>query len=128
MRENFAQAEGRRGTFTATFKRFGWKRGFKFPLKTVLLVNVSDNSGKVTADHLWFTCGKQFAALGLIEGDRVEFVGRITTYEKGYKGQRDDLDDTPPLKKDYRITFPTHIKNLSRNAVLSANYPLPLFK
>ena len=129
MRDNFAKASGQRGTFTATFKRFGMKKGFKFPIKTVLLVDIKDNSGKVTADHLWFTCGKQFKALNLIEGDRLQFVGRITPYEKGYKGNREvEFDDRPPIETDYRISFPTQIKNISRETHVAANTELPLFK
>jgi hypothetical protein len=133
MRENFAQAEGRRGTFTATFKRFGSKTGWKFhPIKTCLFVDVSDTSGKITADHLWFTCGKQLKELNLVECDRIQFVGRITTYEKGYKGQRDHGDyfdaDLPPVETDYRISFPTQIKNLSRDNFVANNTELPLFK
>jgi hypothetical protein len=131
MRENLAQAEGQRGTFTATFKRFGSKRGWKFPIKTVLLVNVSDNSGKVTADHLWFTCGKQFKRLNLVEGDRIQFVGRITSYSKGYQGHREYVedfgDDLPAVQRDFRISFPTQIKNISRGQFQSANSELPLF-
>lgn len=130
MRDNFAKASGQRGTFTATFKRFGMKKGFKFPLKTVLLVDITDNSGKVTANHLWFTCGKQFARLNLIEGDRLQFVGRITVYEKGYKGQRDDnfFEKAAEVNTDYRISFPTQIKNISRGEHIAANTELPLFK
>ena len=129
MRENFAQAEGRRGTFTATFKRFGEKRGFKgWLVKTVLLIGVSDTSGKITADHIWFTCGKQFKEAALVEGDRVQFVGRITTYEKGYKGSREWDDEMPTVSTDYRISFPTQVKNLSRNKFIAANTELPLFQ
>jgi hypothetical protein len=128
MRDNFAQAEGRRGTFTATFKRFGSKRGFKWPIKTVLLTNVSDNSGKVTADHLWFTCGKQFSRLNLIEGDRVQFVGRITSYQKGYAGYCEgDYEDRAPVSTDYKISFPTQVRNLSKQNFIAATQELPLF-
>ncbi len=128
MRETFAQAEGRRGLFTATFKRFGQKWGWKYPIKTVLLVNVSDQSGKVTADHIWFTCGKQFKALDLKPGDKIEFVGRITAYEKGYKGNRDDdyFDDRPPIETDYRISFPTKIRKLDAATLVEADQ-IPLF-
>lgn len=129
MREQFAIAEGQRGTFTATFKRFGSKSGFKWPIKTILLVDVKDKSGKISADHLWFTCGKQFKALDLKEGDRIQFVGRITPYIKGYQGNRDfdSFDDEPaPIERDYRISFPTKIIKLLPDQKIALDN-LPLF-
>lgn len=47
-----------RHVFTATFIRFGFRDGYKGPVKTILLQDVLLD-GKVVTDHLWFDLTKE---------------------------------------------------------------------
>jgi phage tail sheath gpL-like len=109
MREAMQSREGERGKFCGTVERFGTKTAYRGPaIPTVLIVDVRDASGALMTDHLWMTVGKQIAALSLVAGDTVEFEARITSYEKGYFGYRDDV--YKPAETDYRLSFPTKVK------------------
>lgn len=112
MRQELAKIKGSRARFEGTFVRFGSKRGYKgYPEKTILLKDVkSVSTGQVMSDHLWFTCGKRFDSLNLRENDIVRFDARVTPYEKGYKGYRDDeYGEFRPIETDYRLSFPTNV-------------------
>lgn len=77
MREKFAQAEGRRCTFTAKFKRFGQKKGFKgYPIKTCLFVDIKDASGKVASPR------NQMHHSDCVKLDAIERIFFITQAEK----------------------------------------------
>lgn len=114
MREQLARLGGLRRQFTGTFKRYGTKTGWQGRIEqTVLLVNIKkDGRGVTVADHLWFNNTKGFGALALEPGDVVRFTARVTTYEKGYKGFRDD-ENLPPVERDYRLSYPTKFKKVS---------------
>lgn len=99
-----------RHKFTATFERFGWKNGYMGDLPTVLLIDIKMDD-KTICDHLWFNLTKGFHQANLKKGDRVEFYARVSSYEKGYKGWRDDVLGKP-IELDYKLSFPTKIKNL----------------
>lgn len=79
-----------RHVFTATFIRFGFRDGYKGPVKTILLQDVLLD-GKIVTDHLWFDLTKGFESADLLPGDVVEFCARVSIYEKGYKGYRNDV-------------------------------------
>lgn len=102
-----------RHTFTAEFSRYGIKNGWAGDVPTVLLKDIRLGD-KIVCDHLWFTCGKQFDALGLECGDIVQFDARVDSYWKGYMGYRDDVYDKP-VEKDWKLSFPTKIKKMGRN-------------
>lgn len=85
-----------RHVFTATFIRFGFRDGYKGPVKTILLQDVLLD-GKVVTDHLWFDLTKGFKNADLLPGDVVEFCARVSVYEKGYKGYRNQ--DQQRLKR-----------------------------
>lgn len=56
MREQLAPLKGKRRKFKGTFVRFGWRSGYKEALRTALLKDVVDEiTGKIVADHIWFT-------------------------------------------------------------------------
>jgi len=55
--------------------------------------------------------GKQLAALDLQIGDVISFHARVTCYEKGYKGYREDV--YKPIKIDYRLSNPTKISKIA---------------
>lgn len=98
-----------RHEFTAEFVRFGIKNGWAGPVKTVLLKDVR-HGDDIVADHLWFTCGKQFEPLDLQAGDVLEFKARVASYVKGYRGYRDDV--YCPVSKDWKLERPTGIRRL----------------
>lgn len=107
-RNHLRQQNGIRGRYTGQVSRFGTKIAFHGPpLKTLCLVDVRDGNGVLVTDHLWFTMGKQFERLQLVQGDRVSFEARVTLYIKGYRGHRDDV--YLPITKDYRLSNPSKI-------------------
>lgn len=85
-----------RHVFTATFIRFGFRDGYKGPVKTILLQDVLLDD-KIVTDHLWFDLTKGFESADLLPGDVVEFCARVSIYEKGYKGYRNDVFNTQPF-------------------------------
>lgn len=110
MRVRLKEQEGIRGTFSGTVARFGTKPAYRGPaIPTVMLKDVKDKVGKIVTDHLWMVQGKQLLALHLQLGDEVVFDARVTEYEKGYKGYREDVYDAP-LETDYRLSHPTKVR------------------
>lgn len=110
MREALKEQEGIRGTFRGTVARFGTKSAYRgAPLPTLMLSDVKDATGKVVTDHLWLTIGVQIKRLDLQIGDTVVFDARVTQYEKGYKGYREDVYDAP-IELDYRLSNPTKVR------------------
>lgn len=114
-RRNLKRRNGERLRFRGRVDRFGEKSAYRGPpIKTLLLTNVTfANTGEPATAHLWFTAGKW--ANGVRVGDMLEFDGRIDKYMKGYMGYRDDVWDKP-ISVDYRISRPTRVVNLGREA------------
>lgn len=71
---------------------------------------------KIVTDHLWFDLTKGFESADLLPGDVVEFCARVSIYEKGYKGYRNDVFDRP-IEKDYRLLRPTKIKKIGKKSI-----------
>lgn len=112
-REELKSRVGKRGTFTATFVRFGTKRAYKGPpLKTALLEGVKDALGQLVADHLWFTVYKTLDKVGLQPGDQVQFRATPEAYKKGYRGRREDWE-LPPPGIDYCLKRPADVKKIT---------------
>lgn len=112
MRKELEKLDEKRMVFTGTFERRGEKPAYRgYPLPTILLKNITDSSGKIVSDHLWFNLTKAFAALILVPGDVVEFHARVREYTKGYKGRRDDVWDSP-VEIDYKLSHPTKIRKI----------------
>lgn len=105
-----------RHVFTATFVRFGFRNGYIGPVKTMLLQDVTLDS-KIVSDHLWFDLTKGFSGADLSPGDVVEFCARVSAYEKGYKGHKDDVLNRP-IERDYRLSRPTKIKKIGKKLIL----------
>jgi hypothetical protein len=94
MRKRLKQQMGRRGEFRATVAQFGTRRAFRgSDLSTMLL---KDETGQMVTDHLWMTVGKQLSRLTVQVGEELVFVARVTRYEQGYKGSREDVFAAPP--------------------------------
>lgn len=107
MRKKLGKIMGKRMEFRATVERFGSKTAFRGPdLLTILLKNVIRvDTGEVVCDHLWFVAGKCWSNMSA--GDEVKFEARVGTYEKGYKGRREDVFQ--PVTMDYRLERPTKV-------------------
>jgi hypothetical protein len=107
MRIGLKSIQGQRMRFTAQVERFGTKTGFKLDLPTILLKNVIRvDTLEVVTDHLWFTKGKSWANCTI--GCTVAFDARVNTYEKGYKGYREDV--YAPISLDYKLERPTKVE------------------
>ena len=117
MRKGLKQIEGDRLRFSGIFERFGTKPRYKPSYvdggwvdfdRTVLLIQIKDDNGKVVCDHLWMNYTKGFEKLGELEqGDLVFFNARVTEYTKGYVNHREYIDET---EVDYRLSNPTKIE------------------
>lgn len=116
-----AMTSAERHTFVATVGRYGWKNGWKGPIRTILLKNVITN-GEVVCDHLWFTMSKGFENARLMEGDVIQFKARVGTYLKGYKGWRNDVFDKP-IERDWKLQYPTDIKKVKNEPSLFEERP-----
>jgi len=111
MREELKKINEVRSTFTATFERMGTKSSFGHPKPTMLFKDVRNQTGEIVAEHLWFNYTKGFMELDLQVGNVVQFDARVKAYEKGYKGRRDDVWDSP-IETDYKLSHPTHVVKL----------------
>ena len=100
---------GVRGRFCGTFKRYGSKTNWHgFPDKTVLIIDIKDDKGKIISDHLWINHTKGLSNLGeLVYGDVISFDARVTEYIKGYVNHREYIDERTI---DYRLSYPTKFK------------------
>jgi hypothetical protein len=108
-REKLKKLEGERRTFKGFFVRYGTKNNWHgFPVKTLLFKDITDRTGTILTDHIWFNMTKGFEKLGeLNEGDLVQFDARIRDYVKGYVNYRKMIDERCI---DYRLSHPTKIK------------------
>ena len=108
MRKELKKINEVRATFTATFERMGTKSSFGHPKPTLLFKDVRDSNGKIVSNHLWFNYTMGFMRLGLQAGDVVQFDARVKAYEKGYRGRREDVWDSP-IETDYKLSHPTQL-------------------
>lgn len=82
---------GERHCFTGVFSRYGWyvyegDPKEKHCVDTVILRNVQDDTGEITAMHVQFHLTKGFSKLSLVRGDVISFTGKIV---KKYYSSRD---------------------------------------
>lgn len=119
MRQILAEKStlNKREKYKATFERFGIRSGYKGVIKTVLLLDVIDQSHKLVTSHLWMDCGKQFDKLKLKEGDFVQFYARVKTYEKGYKGYN-EYGEEGFSTIDYGLCYPSKVAKLTQKYII----------
>lgn len=106
MRSRLERINGQRKTFRGTFVRLGSKPGYlgSAPVVTLLLGKISDESGKVLTDHLWFNYTNGFQRHSpLIEGDVFEFDARVIEYAKGLEWER---------TVDFKLSRPTKVRRV----------------
>jgi hypothetical protein len=93
-----------RGTYTGTVQNVSRKKAGQHHL---CLLNITDENGKIVADHIWFILGKRFQSAGWLRtGDRMQFDARVKTYQKGWAGSQ----------TDYRLSNPTNVRLIARAA------------
>lgn len=109
MREKLAQRDGMRGVWRAAVKDTNVQhtRG-GYPVRRILLVDVTDLAGNEVTDHVHFTFGKWCERVK--PGDKIQFCARVRSYRKGYHDRR---------TMDYRLDRPTDIRVLC-DATVSA--------
>lgn len=109
-RDRLEELIGERMTFEAKVERFGKKSGWQGREETtILLVDVlRTDTAEIVTNHLWFTAGSSWYLVE--EGDRVRFDARVSGYEKGYFGRREEV--YRPCSVDYRLERPTKIRKL----------------
>lgn len=108
MRHKLRNSEGQRKRFSATFERFGEKRGFRGnTIRTLLLKDVRDESGKIVTDHIWFDYTSGFKKIVLKQGITIGFDARVKEYLKGYVNHREFVDER---QFDLKLSHPTKIE------------------
>ena len=115
MRTGLKSIDQVRKKFQGVFQREGKKtnwHGHSEP--TLLLYHIKDETGKVVADHLWFSMTKAFEELGpLQKGDIIEFEARVTNYRKGYVNRSINVKQR---SVDYKLSRPTKVRLITREA------------
>lgn len=106
MRDELSKVKGHK-TFQAIVDRISVKRG-QYSKRTILLVDLKDQGGKLIADHVWMQYDEAF--YGVRSGHVVEFKARIRTYTKRLKGRVVDGVRINKKVQDYALTQPKHIK------------------
>ena len=97
------------GVFQREGKKINWN-GYSEP--TILLHRVTDDTGKVVTDHLWFAKTKGFDALGpLKNGDIIAFEARVTSYRKGYANRKIRVNER---SVDYKLSRPTKLSVITK--------------
>jgi hypothetical protein len=112
-RKALAARDGQRFRVLATVGRFGTRKGYGGDDEPTILLRdlCCAATGAALCDHLWFRVGKW--ADGLAAGDRIAFDARVTTYEKGYRGWREDkIIEAPLPSTDWRLERPTKVKKI----------------
>jgi hypothetical protein len=117
VREKLKEICGVRARFRGRFQRFG-EAVVRFrlngrlrskPVRTLVLTDLTDDRDRPLSDHLWFRVGKQFDALNLRPGDRVEFTATVEKYEKR---RRDEYGDGYYIIEDYCLKRPCKMVKL----------------
>ena len=91
-----------RHQFKGTFVRTGVKSYGEHYQPTLLRRDLFDQSNRLVTDHLWLNYTLGFLRLGeLVKGDQVQFMARVTSYDKGPFGAR---------QHDYKLERPTRVQ------------------
>lgn len=114
MRTELRKLSNQRRLFTGIFVRIGTKSGWQGKiLETVLIKDIRDSNNKLITNHLWFNLTKGFQNIDFKEGNKIQFMARVTSYYKGYKGRRAEELGLDSYEEDFKLSFPTKIKKAS---------------
>ena len=111
MRKALKNHQGRRATYTATFRRYGSFQPYKGPpVRTLLLVDIRNARDQVVADHLWFKDCLAWRRCGNLEpGQLLSFTAQVKEYRKGYRGRREE-EDLPEPTTDLKLAWPMDVR------------------
>ena len=113
-REELKDLVNTTNTFYGTFVQLGIKKNrIGHKLRTLLLEHITDSRNNYLATHVWFSYTREFKALKLEPGDRVEFVSKVVEYLKGYRGGYYGKKNY--LANDFAFDHPTSVKVVLRS-------------
>ena len=103
MRTELSDYSNREIKVVGTFKGFGSVKGKK-KAKIILRDLINADTGQYLADHVWMDVNNEINNLNLEEDEKLFFVGKVTRYNKGYRGHNLEtiLDSRAP---SYDYTF-----------------------
>lgn len=104
MRDNLKPLEGKRCSFAGTFGGYKVFTRGGYGVERALFTQIMGSGFQVLTDHVWILRGVQINRLALREGEAVTFNATVTSYWKGYHGDR---------TKDYRLSRPSNFKRLA---------------
>lgn len=115
MRQGLAAFAGMRLRFRAVVIRFGRADYHGNPCDTVCLGPVEiGKSGYDVTDHVWVRRSRQWRALGVREGDTVEFVASVGQYMRGYTNPYRGIDQR---ELDVKLRYVENLKRLTNNGL-----------
>lgn len=86
MRKQLAKIQdGKKHTFKATMARYGSfvDRETGKRLRTILLTDIRDDTGRVLTDHAWVREDSYLKGMTLVEGVDYTFEARVGIYDRG---------------------------------------------
>lgn len=104
-RDNLAKVVGKTDYFTATFVKYSWS--INSHERKILVTGVKDSQNRFVAKHIWLPLTDDIKDQQLDYGDRFEFQGTPSLYEKGII--TDNL-----IYEDFTITNPTNAQKIGR--------------
>lgn len=109
MRKKLSAIDGTRQQFIAVFTKTGKKVNYKgYSEETILLTNIRDAAtGRLLADHVWFTYSKTFQDVRMTQGDEIIFDARVKQYQKGYVNRQAGFSSR---KKDFKLSYPSNVR------------------
>lgn len=104
-RDNLARLVGKPDFYTATFIRYGYDVAHRE--RKILVSGVKNSAGQFITKHVWLPLTDEIVDQNLNFGDRFEFVGVPTKYEKG------TITDGI-VYEAFTITNPTNAQKIGR--------------
>lgn len=113
MRTTLQGLNERKTGFTAVFWTYGTYRKAGITGKTILLRDLRGLDGHPLADHTWINYTAGFDAAGTFQrGDVVQFTATVGEYVRGYLGPRIEDRLARPVRIDYRLKYPRHVRKI----------------
>jgi hypothetical protein len=112
-RKALGASEGETCQYTGEFVRTDSRQDYISGVHTILLKDITDETGQIVTDHQWFNMAKGFEQADLKLGDLVEFRATVKKYIKGYESKWENIL-YKPTKADYVLSRPTNIRKLDK--------------
>jgi len=119
FRRNLEKLKNETHTFIGRYVREGRKRNVIGTIESTILLRDIKLSGceDILSDHIWINKHPKFEKINLQENDLIEISAQVVPYEKiarRYEGMCLGTKDSKTII-DYRLAYPTRVKNLSKN-------------